>query len=65
MVVEELLTNMVNYNGNGAENIMVSVERDGDWMRVNLVDYDSEPFDYTESAEVGTSAPPPLQELVG
>lgn len=57
MVVEELFTNMVKYNGNGADNIMVSVERDGDWMRVNLVDYDSEPFDYTESAEVDTSAP--------
>lgn len=57
MVVEELFTNMVKYNGKGADDIMISVERDGDWMSVHLVDFDSEPFDYTEAGEVDTSAP--------
>ncbi|MDA0875165.1 MAG: ATP-binding protein [Bacteroidetes bacterium] len=57
MVVEELFTNMVKYNGMGADDIMVGVERNGDWMTVHLVDFDSEPFDYTESKEVDISAP--------
>jgi anti-sigma regulatory factor (Ser/Thr protein kinase) len=57
MVVEELYTNMVKYNGNGADDIMVSVDREGDWLTVNLVDFDSEPFDLGKSKEVDTSAP--------
>jgi len=57
MVVEELYTNMVKYNGNGADDIMVSVVRDGDWMTVDLVDFDSEPFDLGDSRDVDTSAP--------
>lgn len=57
MVVEELFTNMVKYNGRGADDILVGVERNGDWMTVHLVDFDSEPFDYTQSKEVDTSAP--------
>lgn len=56
MVVEELYTNMVKYNGNGADHIMVSVEREGDWLTIDLVDFDSEPFDYSEAGDVDTSA---------
>lgn len=56
MAVEELYTNMVKYNGNGADDILVSVERDGDWMTINLVDFDSEPFDLGMSGDVDVSA---------
>lgn len=56
MVVEELYTNMVKYNGNGADDIMVSVDREGDWLTIDLVDFDSEPFDYSEAGEVDISA---------
>ncbi len=56
MVVEELYTNMVKYNGHGADDIMVEVDRKDDRMLVNLVDFDSEPFDYTQAGEVDTNA---------
>jgi len=57
MAVEELFTNMVKYNGNGADDILIGVEREADWMTIRLVDFDSEPFDLGEAGEVDTSAP--------
>ncbi len=57
MVVEELFTNMVKYNGNGADDILVGVDMDGDKMVVRLIDFDSEPFDYPEEEEVDVTAP--------
>lgn len=56
MVVEELFTNMVKYNGNGADDILIGVDRDGDRMEICLIDYDSEPFDYSEAGNVDTTA---------
>ena len=56
MVVEELYTNMVKYNGNGADHILIGVEEEDDRMVIRLVDFDSEPFDYTSQSEVNVSA---------
>ncbi len=57
MVVEELFTNMVKYNGNGADNILVGVGLENDSLIINLIDFDSEPFDYSEQEEVDVTAP--------
>lgn len=57
MAVEELFTNMVKYNGNGADDILIGVDREGDWMKIRLVDFDSEPFDIADTGDVDTSAP--------
>ena len=57
MAVEELFTNMVKYNGNGADDILIGVDREADWMTIWLVDFDSEPFDLSDAGEVDTSAP--------
>ena len=57
MVVEELFTNMVKYNGNGADNILVGVDREQSTLVINLIDFDSEPFDYTEEEVVDVTAP--------
>lgn len=57
MAVEELFTNMVKYNGNGADDTLIGVDREADWMTIWLVDFDSEPFDLSDAGEVDTSAP--------
>jgi len=57
MVVEELYTNMVKYNGNGEEDILVGVDLEGENLVIRLIDFDSEPFDYSDQTEVDISAP--------
>lgn len=56
MVVEELYTNMVKYNGNGADDILIGVDRTTEALVVDLTDFDSEPFDPEQHAEVDTAA---------
>ena len=56
MVVEELYTNMVKYNGNGADDILIGVERGPERLLIQLTDFDSEPFNPEQHAEVDTSA---------
>jgi len=56
MAVEELYTNMVKYNSDGAANIMIGVDVESDSMIIHLVDYDSKPFDYSERDEVDIHA---------
>lgn len=56
MVVEELYTNMVKYNGNGADDILIGVDRAGDRLEIQLTDSDSEPFDPEQHPDVDTSA---------
>lgn len=43
-VVEELFTNLVKYN-NGSQPIEIYLNRDGDSVRLELVDHDVDPFD--------------------
>jgi len=57
MVVEELYTNMVKYNGSGADDILIGVELVQDELIIHLIDFDSKPFDYSEREEVDISAP--------
>lgn len=56
MVVEELYTNMVKYNGNGADDILIGVERTDGALVIDLTDFDSEPFDPELHPEVDTKA---------
>jgi len=45
LVVEELFTNMVRHNEGGGDRIAVGLERSGDQLRIELVDFDVEAFD--------------------
>ena len=45
LVVEELFTNMVRHNEGGGDRIAVGLERDGDQLRIELVDFDVDDFD--------------------
>ncbi|MDA1028951.1 MAG: ATP-binding protein [Bacteroidetes bacterium] len=56
MAVEELYTNMVKYNGEGADDILIGVECDQSSLVIHLVDFDSKPFDYSEREEVDIHA---------
>ena len=56
MVVEELYTNMVKYNGEGADDILIGVAPEDDSLVIELVDFDSKPFDYSQREEVDVTA---------
>jgi anti-sigma regulatory factor (Ser/Thr protein kinase) len=56
MVVEELYTNMVKYNGEGADDILIGVALEDDSLVIELVDFDSKPFDYSQREEVDVTA---------
>ena len=45
LVVEELFTNMVRHNEGGGDRIAVELERSGDQLRIELVDFNVEDFD--------------------
>ncbi len=45
LVVEELFTNLVRHNRGGGETVEVELTRDGDRVRVGLMDVDVDPFD--------------------
>lgn len=55
--VEELFTNMVKYNADGPEDILLRIEAMDGGVKVSLVDYDSEPFDINEAPPAPTDAP--------
>lgn len=57
MVVEELYTNMVKYNGAGADDILVGVDVRDHTLFIELIDFDSQPFDLDEREEVDIHAP--------
>jgi len=52
LVVEELFTNMVQYNAENKNDISVSLNKDGSRLIISLTDFDVEPFDVTKRAEV-------------
>ncbi len=56
MAVEELYTNMVKYNGDGRGDILIGVETDAESVIIQLVDFDSKPFNYADRAEVDIDA---------
>jgi anti-sigma regulatory factor (Ser/Thr protein kinase) len=55
--VEELFTNMVKYNGDGAGDIQLSMRRTGDSLVVTLTDSDATPFDVTRVPDADVEAP--------
>jgi serine/threonine-protein kinase RsbW len=57
LVVEELFTNMVKYHPEGADEILIHVEKRDNKLVVDLVDFDCEPFDLTQTEEVNIDIP--------
>ncbi len=52
LAVEEIFTNMVKYNSASAHDIAVTLAKDKNDLTVVLTDFDVEPFDVTQIAEV-------------
>lgn len=57
LLVEEIFTNMVKYNTASDNDILISVERNGDQMMLQLTDFDVDPFDPKSVEEVDVEAP--------
>ncbi|MEJ2516392.1 MAG: ATP-binding protein [Gammaproteobacteria bacterium] len=55
--VEELFTNMVKYNADGPDRILISIEPLEEGVKVSLVDYDSDPFDANDAPPAPVDAP--------
>ena len=56
MAVEELYTNMVKYNKEGAADILIGVQVQNDSLLIDLVDFDSKPFDFKNKKPVQVQA---------
>jgi len=54
LVIEELFTNMVKYSPEGAYDIQVGLECDGERITIRLTDRDVEAFDVTQAPRVDT-----------
>jgi len=57
LAVEELFTNMVKYNAGISRRIEVRIAVDNDYVRVDLVDPDTDPFDPSQWPSVDVGAP--------
>jgi anti-sigma regulatory factor (Ser/Thr protein kinase) len=55
--MEELFTNMVKYNPNNSNDILLDVSTDDESITVSLTDYDVDAFDVTATRDVNVSAP--------
>lgn len=55
--MEELFTNMVKYNPDNSNDILLDVETDDNGITVSLTDFDVDAFDVTTSREVDINAP--------
>jgi len=47
LVAEELFTNAVKYGARGSDRVLISIDEDDGRLRLELVDFDAEPFDPT------------------
>jgi anti-sigma regulatory factor (Ser/Thr protein kinase) len=56
LAAEEVFVNLVRYN-RGAERILVALTRDGDRLRVTLIDRGAPPFDLTKAPAPRIDAP--------
>jgi len=56
-VMEELFTNMVKYQPDNSNEILLAVKTTGDGVSVSLTDYDVDAFDVTIDRDVDTDAP--------
>ena len=57
LALEELFTNMVKYHPEGAETILVRLEREGPQVRATLQDFDVDSWDVTLAPEPDVEAP--------
>lgn len=57
LAVEEIFTNMVKYNTGSDNDILIGIERNEDQMRIQLTDFDVDPFDPESVDEVDVEAP--------
>ena len=57
LCVEELFVNMVTYNTETDEDILIELSRDGDGVQVSLTDFNVERFDPTDVGPVNVDAP--------
>jgi len=54
LVVEELFTNMVKYTSGNTNKILLELKKEENNLIIHLTDFDVDPFDITETAEVDT-----------
>lgn len=57
LVVEELFTNTVKYGSGANDRVLISIDMVGQQLRLELVDFDVEPFDPLGFEPVGLGAP--------
>lgn len=57
LVVEEVFVNLVRYNTESHNDVLIRMDRDGQDLRVCLVDEDVDGYDLTQHADVDTSRP--------
>jgi anti-sigma regulatory factor (Ser/Thr protein kinase) len=57
LVVEELFTNMVKHDRDGSRDISLRINREGDFVKLSLTDFDVDDFDITQVPRLDTSAP--------
>ena len=57
LVVEELFTNLVKYDPENNKDILIIINCEDKRLVVDLVDFDSKPFDLTETKEVDVHIP--------
>ena len=55
--IEEIFTNIVKYHPGSPHGVAVSLERDGERLRITLVDRDTEAFDPVAAPDARTDAP--------
>lgn len=56
LVIEELFTNLVKYNQDGAQDIAVCLTSEGDRIVIRVTDFDVDGFDITQVPEVDLEA---------
>lgn len=57
LTIEELFTNLVRHNSGGKNHITISLDAKDAKLIIQLKDYDVDPFDISEVAEVDTDKP--------
>lgn len=54
LMIEEIFTNMVKYSREGTQDVAIRLRRRGESVEIRLVDFDVEPFDYSQAPAVDT-----------
>jgi anti-sigma regulatory factor (Ser/Thr protein kinase) len=57
LIIEELFTNLVKYNAEGTQDIVIGLERKDAMLAIELTDFDVHEFDITKAPPVDTNAP--------